>query len=429
MQDEIKKEEELQFIEIHDDIDINGIRIESGQVLPVMVTKGSDFKGGREVNKAQIISGMFYELKRNRNAEKSEFYKKIILADKDILNRLRGASHVKAQSILSEDAKLNIDILTSILVLSELEESYINLVRGIINAIHIEEEDEGREDILEQYENLLLKILHEGLEKYPTSYSLLFHLSDYYKNAENYEFAYKYLDELKKNHTGKEIDKLEAEIKKFEKHENDILYIYDLINMERVDEALEKCEEFLKDEPKNWYCLMLKGWALRLKGKWQESFDTSLKSIENGGADFAENYNEMALCKFALGDKEQAEYYAEIAFDMEESSVEYATNLAMINIERGEYDKAYNNLFSAYLLDENDEILKTLINQFENKSGEKFVTPEEFNKNFKSKEKEHNHKEHEHCECGCKDGKHSHNRHKDGLSSRHNSNHKCRHDN
>ena len=401
-------QEELRYIETHTDTIINGIKIKAGTVLPILVKSTNEFKGEISAKSSEVVAGMLYELKKNRKCEKSDFYKKVLLADKNLLQNFHNASIVKAKSGTSDDAKLNIDILTSILVLDDSEESYINLIRGIINAIHIEENDGEDENILDEYEDLLINVLYEGLEKYPTSYSILFHLSDYYRINENYESALEYLEKLKENHSGEEVEKLEKSIIKAQKHQEDILYIYDLINMEKPDEALDKCNEVLSNDPKNWYALMLRAWAHRIKGEWQGAIDSALDSIKHGGDDFAENYNEMALSLFALGKKSEALYYQEIAFDMEKT-VDYATNLAIIAIDLKEYKKAFNALFEGYRINKEDNILLSLIELYEKESGEKFVYPDMVNENI-SKMAKHNHKddhEHSHNEDGCSCHEHS----------------------
>ena len=374
----------LKFVEFKENIYLNGVEIKAGVSVPVLLDEDKNIKDdGVEIQKKCIINGMMEALKTKVKAEDALFYKKVLLSDKTLLERLRSTSIIKGGSSNFKDALLNIDILLSILVLDESEISYINLVRGLINAIHLCE-DEGDIDTLD---NRLFDILNEGLNHYPESYSLLFHMADYYKNQHNYELAKKYVNLIKGESGEKEsVNILKKEVEKLEQTESEILFIYDLISMNSIDKAIEKANEFLKKDSNNWYVLMLLGWSYRIKGEFEKARENLIKCIGCGGGDFAEAYNELSLAEWEIGDKELAVTYQDSACDLGENNISFYCNAALMYLELGELDKAHERLFQAAEIDRDDEILKDSIEAYNKHSKEKFVYPKEAKEKFKNSE-------------------------------------------
>ena len=384
--EEDKQPKELKFIELREDIVLNNLKIPAYTRLPIL-TESKETKGSVEIDKNAIILGLAYAVRKNLENEDIAYFKKILLNDSTIVDRL--TEQVKKFDKSIDGIRKNLEVLELLCALQESEISFINYSKSLINLIQYEEEENKIEDM----EDKLFETLKKGLTLFPESYSLLFHMADYHKNVGNFETAEKYIKKLKdSNNFTKEAQKLEKDIIYYKEKEQKILYIYDLINLNRVDDAVKKCDEFLKDEKDDWHVHFLLGWAKRLQQDYEAAEKSLLESIKCGGGEFAENFNELSLVAWNLEKKELAVKYSEMAFDLDDKSITYASNTALMYLEIKDYENAYTYLCRTYFIDKNDDVLKGLIGRYENETKEKFAYP----KNLSEEHKTHN--PHEDCE-------------------------------
>ncbi|HAL18742.1 MAG TPA: hypothetical protein DCO86_03875 [Spirochaetaceae bacterium] len=370
--DAVRKAKKLKFVELHEDVVLNGICIPAYTRLPIM-TDSEMVKGSMEIDKNAIILGLAEAVRTNVENEDIAFFKRILLNDRTLVERLmKQVSSIGKDSSI-DDIKRNYHAIQLLRCLQETELSFVNQALALINMIHDEIDDEAA---LEDMEDELFELLKAGLELYPKSYSLLFHMADYHKNMGNFELAEKYADKLNENgYDDDEVAKLKEDIRYYSEKNERILYIYDLVNLNRIDDAIRSTNEFLSTEKDDWHANFLLGWAYRLKEDYENAEKCLLQSVAKGGGDFAENFNELSLAAWNLGKKELAIKYSEMAADLDEKSVAYACNTAMMCLETKDYENAYRYLCDTWKLDSNDEVLKELIGRYEKETGSDFAYP------------------------------------------------------
>ena len=367
-----RKAKKLKFIELHEDIMLNGISIPAYTRLPIM-TDSEMVKGSVEIDKNAIILGLAEAVRTNVENEDIAYFKRILLNDRTLIERLMKQVSTISKDSSADDIKRNYQAIQLLRCLQETELSFINQALALINMIHDEIDDEAA---LEDMEDELFELLKSGLELYPKSYSLLYHMADYHKNMGNFELAEKYAGKLDENgYDNEEVRKLKEDIRYYSEKNERILYIYDLVNLNRIDDAIRSANEFLSTEKDDWHAYFLLGWAYRLKEDYENAEKSLLQSIAKGGGDFAENFNELSLAAWNLGKKELAIKYIEMAADLDEKSVTYACNTAMMCLETKDYENAYRYLCNTWKLDKNDEVLKGLIERYEKETGTDFAYP------------------------------------------------------
>ncbi len=367
-----RKVKKLRFVELHEDTDLNGVVIPAYTRLPIM-TDDDMANGSVEIDKNAIILGLAEAVRTNVENEDIAYFKKLLLADRTLIDRLLKQVGTITKDSSADDIKRNYHAIQLLRCLQETEVSFINQVLALINMIHDEIDDE---DVADEMEDELFNVLTDGLKLYPESYSLLYHMADYHKNAGNFEIAEGYAERLSQNgYDNEEVSKLKDDIKYYSEKNERILYLYDLVSLNRIDDAIRNAKEFLEKEKDDWHAHFLLGWAYRLNEDYENAKKHLLESIKHGGGDFAENFNELSLASWNLGENELAAKYVEIAADLDERSVTYACNAAMMYLELKDYENAYKYLCETWRLDKEDEVLAGLVKRYEEESGTDFVHP------------------------------------------------------
>ena len=389
------REKSLKYITIKQDLELNGVWIPAFSEIPIW-TDVDDGDKNFAFDRNSIVVGMAKAILDSKTTDEDrELYKACLMADSALIARLdEQRKKLSADSDIREFQKLD-ESLRLLTYLDASELSFINSIRNLINLI-LDPDEEFLED-REDYEDKLFDVLTRGLKLYPKSYSILFHMADYHKNMQNYELAEKYLSKLEENsYKNKEVDILREDIRRLKKQEEDILYIYDLINLNQTDKAIEKALDYIKEDPKDWQVYFLLGWAYRIKEEYEKAEQAFFDSIKNGGGDNAETFNELSLVAYNLDKKALACEYSKMASDLDEESLTYASNCALMCLEQKDYESALSHINRAFLLNPKDELIKDIIKRYEKESGDKFVDPRKVQKKFMEEEKKRQKEEQKH---------------------------------
>ena len=76
---------------------------------------------------------------------------------------------------------------------------------------------------------------------------------------------------------------------------------FDLISNEQEEKGLDKIREFIEKNPTVWNAWFMLGWALRKIERWDDAKAAFEEAIRLGGNN-CDTYNELAICNMELGD-------------------------------------------------------------------------------------------------------------------------------
>ncbi|MDR0409504.1 MAG: tetratricopeptide repeat protein [Spirochaetaceae bacterium] len=109
---------------------------------------------------------------------------------------------------------------------------------------------------------------------------------------------------------------------------------YSLISGGNEQAGMEKLRKFLETHPDSWNGWFLLGWALRRLKRWKEGGECFRKAIEAGG-NYADTYNELAICLIETGDYDTARHELETALSRETENIKIISNLAILALKTG----------------------------------------------------------------------------------------------
>ncbi|MDD4081971.1 MAG: hypothetical protein WC162_00940 [Sphaerochaetaceae bacterium] len=380
------------FITIKDNKEINNIKILKEYPLPVQLTD-KEISPEKGITSEAIIAGLIIvvaegveqlknvdTLNKVNLEEAFSYYKELLLfLQPDAIKTLSLAGIARSNA---EDFEFATQLFSAVINLSHTDTSYINLATMYAKQAS-KYQKENNLKISEIADDNLFSTLHEGLEYNPSSISLKAELGAYHLRHKDLDISYDYFNSFLENAPeGKqrsEIQKIVSDLKEILDDDNAIVSAYDQIMLENFDKAISILDNFQKNNPDAWEGWFLRGWALRCQQKFEEAKKSLLTSIEK---DFgrSEIYNELSLCCKALEENELAKEYLNIANELDEENVIYLANLSFLYLADKEFDKAKYYLEKARVLDENDPQVKALIEEYEGLTGEKLgeIIKEEF---------------------------------------------------
>ena len=382
--------------------------------FPVMMTEEDKKNGDVAISsiKAGLINAIAHKgSDKDKIAnEHFDYYKNIILSEKDAVKNMLLAAKVRIEKKDYQNAEI---LLKAVCAIEKQEEAFILL--STVYAYLANENKEKNPELYEGYDSLILETLKSAHAIFKDSENVLYELASFHYREGNYDIAENYLDKFleKVNDADprKQIaQKLKVKCEKYIDEEDRTSEVYDLIMMDRTDEAETKAKA-LYDEHKNEYQFnLMYGWALRSNGKFKEAKEYLMNALKLGGND-AELYNELSLVEWETGDKELAKEYMQIASDLDEKSPIFVSNLALMCISTDSLEDAESAIYSLIKRDKNDPMIETIVKSYNQKAKEPFVYP-------------HEDDEHDDSECSC--GHHEH--HSDSKCTCHNHGNEDDHD-
>ena len=267
-------------------------------------------------------------------------------------------------------------ILTAVRNIGFSAQSYINLAVLYANQSAAAQKEKHTKEA-DEFDEKILKTLHEGLDRHPGNSDILVELGGYHLRHHDLEIAYEFFNEslngMETSERSKEIEALMEDMKVQLDQENSVFEAYDQIMLGKEDKALEIIEKFLHAEPDSWEGWYIKGWALRCLERYSEAKEAILKSISKN-AEVGASYNELAICEKELGNMEMSKEYLNMAVEVEEDNVIYLANLAYLHLSEKNFDQARYFLERARLVDPNDQQVLDLMDEYEAIAHEKLGT-------------------------------------------------------
>lgn len=376
--------------------------------IPLPVLRSEEDKKTGDVALSSIKAGLISAIAHHTSnkdeiANKNiEYYKNIILSEKDAIHNMLFAAKVRIEKKDYANAET---LLKAVCAMQKDEEAFI-LLSSVYAYLAAENKDKNQE-AYDGYDTLILETLKSAYSIFRDSINIPYELASFHFREGNYDIAENYLDTFLKRVSDddarkKTAEKLKEKCQHYIDEEDKMSEVYDLIMMERNDEAETKAKALYDEHKKDYQYNLLYGWALRTNNKFDKAKEYLMHALQLGGND-AELYNELSLVEWEIGDKELAKEYMQIASDIDEKSPIFASNLALMCINTDALEEAESAIYSLIKRDKHDPLIDTIVKAYNEKSKEPFVFPPDDNADKGEHKCEcghhHDHDEHE-CSCG-----------------------------
>ncbi|MEX2442370.1 MAG: tetratricopeptide repeat protein [Alkalispirochaeta sp.] len=120
---------------------------------------------------------------------------------------------------------------------------------------------------------------------------------------------------------------------------------YDFIRMGDEETGIARIREFLERYPTAWNAWFLLGWGHRRRGEYQEAVEAFDQAVEQG-ANNADTYNELAICRMELGEYQQARLHLVHALQLEPDNTKVMSNFGVLALKEDDPEEA-RRYFSA----------------------------------------------------------------------------------
>lgn len=388
-------------------------RLDPSKPLPVVMSKEDKERG--DVSLSSIKTGLITAISHRGTDEIAreyfDYYKDIILSEKDALKNLEAAASVRLEKKDYKNAEV---LLKALIALSPNIEDFIMLSTVYASlAKNAENKDQAE---FEKYDALTLETLKSAHKLFGDEPSVLMELGCFHFREGNYENAENYFDLFLKNAPLSDERRSNAEILKKKatlaiEEDEKISEVYDELMMDRGESGEEKAKALFDAHPKDEQYHLLYGWVLRVNKKFQEAREILLEALKLGGNE-AELFNELSFCEWEIGSKELAKEYMQMASDIDTVSALFVSNLAYMCIHLKDIEEAERSIYELIRRDKNDPMIKELVSMFDEISDHKFVFPPDENDEEHQEDHEcecgYHHEHGEHCDCEHRDHLHSH---------------------
>lgn len=370
--------EEFTYIRIPPDGNIMyaSFRLDPSKPLPVVMTKEDKEKG--DVSLSAIKTGLITAISHRGTDEIAreyfDYYKDIILSEKDALQNLNAAARVRLEKKDYKNAEV---LLKALVALSPNVEDFILL--STLYASLAKDAEKKDIDAYEKYDALTLETLKSAHKMFGDEPSILMELGCFHFREGNYENAENYFDLFLKNAPLSDKRRENAENLKKKatlaiEEDEKISEVYDDLMMDRGEIGEEKAKALFAAHPKDEQYHLLYGWALRVNKKFKEAREVLLEALKLGGEE-AELFNELSLSEWEVGSKDLAKEYMQMAADVDTVSSLFVSNLAYMCIHLKDFEEAERAIYELIRRDKNDPMIKELVSMFDASADHKFVFP------------------------------------------------------
>lgn len=135
---------------------------------------------------------------------------------------------------------------------------------------------------------------------------------------------------------------------------------YAALNAGLIPEGTTLAQEFRDKHPEGWPGWFLLGWALRLSEEWQDA-RTALEGAYERGCRESDLFNELAICTRTLRDFDAASSALEEALRLDPENIKIISNMAIVELEKGNREEAVRWLETALTMDPSDTICQKLL--------------------------------------------------------------------
>ncbi len=346
---------------------VGSFSIDASIPLPVELPPGKDAVDLTELSWEMIISGMLKVFAYQPEHPDVPYYRSFIHAvQPNLTAELTQAGIVKAEA---KDFDLAEEIFKAIKTLSpEDEKTYLNLALVYEQQMQdAREKDAGRQ---EHFSRLAHEVYRELLETVSESADAHYYAGSFYLKIENFQKAKEHFElflglapEDDRADEAKDIiERIAA------RDEDDQLFAaaFDLIQLGREQEALERIEQFLENNPEVWNAWFLKGWALRRLERFAEAEQALLtcSRLEENQTDV---FNELAICQMELGKFLESRQSLKKALALEPENVKIISNFGVLAMKMQNQEEAAGFFRTALEIDPENPVAKQYLEHITSK--------------------------------------------------------------
>ena len=352
-------------------VDFGSFHVDPRRRLPVLRKEDHKHLSEEDITVENIISGMLTIIAYDTTHPDFQYFCDFVRAvQPDTAEELNKAAIAKEQQ---KDYDFAEELFLAVYHLLPQSASCINLAT-LYSCMSVDAEERKDDDAAESALANARLTLMDGLSRFGENEHILSELASFEGYMGNLEEAKEYTERyLKVASEGSRKVEMKEFLKKLDLQlgaDNSFKEAYDFIMLDMPEKALSSVDKFIAGNPRLWNGYFLKGWALRKLGRYDEAKEALLRCIELGENN-GDIYNELSICELETGHAELAKEYLNSAVDLDGYNLKAISNLAFLHLRDNEFDEARYYLEKARNLADDDEIVRNLIDRYEEATGEK----------------------------------------------------------
>ena len=346
--------ESVYFISLPENFDLNSATFQIDKTIPLPVQKKDTEETLRleDITQEQILAGILTILAYDKHNKNLDYYRSIIKQVRpDIKKEMTEAAIMKAKNedwdIAEElfmvlkglDPEDSITTLNTALFFDQRAESY--------------RQAELNEDA-DAYDNDALLHYKEAMNAEPAIPDAFFNAGFFYLKQHSFREAKDcfetYLaltcdsndEELGENGIYKKerAQEILNHINNDNMDDEAFKRAYKLISSGQEEKGLEEIRTFIQKNPNVWNAWFLLGWGLRRIGRWADAEQAFNQSLNCGGENNCDTYNELAICLMEQGKTKEAKKSLQKALSINPENVKIISNLGYLSLKEGNIDDA-----------------------------------------------------------------------------------------
>ncbi len=346
--------ESVYFISLPENFDLNSATFQIDKTIPLPVQKKDTEETLKleDITQEQILAGILTILAYDKHNKNLDYYRSIIKQVRpDIKKEMTEAAIMKAKNedwdIAEElfmvlkglDPEDSITTLNTALFFDQRAESY--------------RQAELNEDA-DAYDNDALLHYKEAMNAEPTIPDAFFNAGFFYLKQHSFREAKDcfetYLaltcdsndEELGENGIYKKerAQEILNHINNDNMDDEAFKRAYKLISSGQEEKGLEEIRTFIQKNPNVWNAWFLLGWGLRRIGRWADAEQAFNQSLNCGGENNCDTYNELAICLMEQGKTKEAKKSLQKALSINPENVKIISNLGYLSLKEGNIDDA-----------------------------------------------------------------------------------------
>ena len=346
--------ESVYFISLPENFDLNSATFQIDKTIPLPVQKKDTEETLKieDITQEQILAGILTILAYDKHNKNLDYYRSIIKQVRpDIKKEMTEAAIMKAKNedwdIAEElfmvlkglDPEDPITTLNTALFFDQRAESY--------------RQAELNEDA-DAYDNDALLHYKEAMNAEPAIPDAFFNAGFFYLKQHSFREAKDcfetYLaltcdandEELGENGIYKKerVQEILNHINNDNMDDEAFKRAYKLISSGQEEKGLEEIRTFIQKNPNVWNAWFLLGWGLRRIGRWADAEQAFNQSLNCGGENNCDTYNELAICLMEQGKTKEAKKSLQKALSINPENVKIISNLGYLSLKEGNIDDA-----------------------------------------------------------------------------------------
>ncbi len=361
MSNEKNSLDKLLWIDLPDDIDVGAFTLDPTIPLPIEPDENGEMEIG-DVTWEKVIAAALLVLANSPSHEHAAYYRSLLTALRPgLAAELTEASQ---ERINEGDLTHAEDIILAIRGLEPESFEPRYAMAGLYNLRAAQERKTGDARIAESYEGAAEAAYNELLSEESSPRVVWYDAGifrykrgDFLQAAETLET---FLDGASEGEKRTEAERLVRLCR--DEGQADEVYreAYAALTAGQISEGTRMARKFRDQRPGGWPGWFLLGWALRLSEEWQEARD-ALEGAHERGCRESDLFNELAICTRALRDFDAASAALEEALQRDPENIKILSNMAIVQLEKGNREEAVRWLQTALTMDPTDPICLRLL--------------------------------------------------------------------